>query len=163
MRTFKSVVSAILFLSLIGATSAPEVPGKFNEPMTFVAVGNGGNCGECEWISATGVIGQETPQRFRDFMAKRPGGAIFFNSPGGDLWAGFELGRIIREMKWITNVGETFRYDPKDPRDFYSTRPRDLCQCVCICVSWRSYPGPSRWQQTRISPVLSGCEAWKSE
>ena len=63
-----------------------------------------------------GVIGRETPQKLRDLIARYPVSVtIYLDSPGGDLFAGVELGRVIRKAKLNTNVGETAQTDPKYP------------------------------------------------
>lgn len=58
-------------------------------------------------IDAVGVITQETPSNFKVFLekTKHPPTNIRFNSPGGNLSGGIELGQIIRDKGFDT---ETF-------------------------------------------------------
>jgi len=80
------------------------------DPMRFTSERNGGNCSFCGWIAADGEITSNTPARFLEFMEQNKfGGRVVFNSPGGNLAAGIELGRIIREMELSTHVGKTVR------------------------------------------------------
>ena len=39
-----------------------------NQPMTFAAVGNGGDCNGCEWVAAQGNIISDTPKQFFSFL-----------------------------------------------------------------------------------------------
>ena len=77
-------------------------------PMQFYSASNGGNCTGCGWIAAEGVITEDTPREFEDFLSKNSyRSTIYFNSTGGDLFAALEIGRIIRERRHNTNVGRT--------------------------------------------------------
>lgn len=73
--------------------------------MRFELVGNGGNCVGCEWILAEGEIAPETPAAFDEFIRRHGSNTIVFNSPGGSLVAGLELGQRIRRLKMHTEVG----------------------------------------------------------
>ncbi len=63
------------------------------------------------YISAVGVITQNTPNEFLRFLSKvdklgfTPA-AVTFHSPGGSLFGGLTLGSIIRERKLHTRVGQ---------------------------------------------------------
>ncbi len=88
--------------------------GAVAEPMTFKAVWTGGNrC--CWWIAAEGEITNETPLDFERFLTSEksggPAGPIRFNSPGGSLFAGLELGAAIRKHDFDTEVGRTSNFD----------------------------------------------------
>jgi len=79
--------------------------------MTFSAATSKGNMSTSNWIAATGIIDPETPSRFRVFLEseKYMPSQIVFNSPGGNLMAGLELGRMIREAGLTTHIGRTER------------------------------------------------------
>lgn len=95
-------VAAIVFLVFTFSASAQD------KPMTFKLVSNGGNCDGCEWIAAQGEIDSGTPDRLRRFIRENGKiGAVVLNSPGGDLIAGLELGRIFREQGVYISVGNT--------------------------------------------------------
>jgi hypothetical protein len=80
--------------------------------MEFREAGAGGNCTGCFWIVAEGEITKETPIEFERFLAHeaRPF-KVVFNSPGGNLFAGIELGRIIRKSGLHTTVAKSRRAD----------------------------------------------------
>ena len=79
--------------------------------MDFRWAGTGGNCVGCAWIVAEGEITRETPQKFKKFLKEEDPGAfiVVLNSPGGNLFGGIELGRIIRENGFHTKVGKSYR------------------------------------------------------
>lgn len=111
------------------AGSAPA-----QEPMTFEWAGLGGNCGaHCHWIAAEGVIDVETPQRFAAFVAEEAprGGWIRFNSPGGNLGAALDLGRMIREGGFSTTVGDTYVPEDTYGQDIQAMR-EGLCASSCV-------------------------------
>ena len=81
-----------------------------NEPMQFYSAGNGGNCSYCGWVAAVGVITQDTPDQFREFIVNDRAWMsrnLELNSPGVNLSAGLELGRLIREYGFSTSVSDT--------------------------------------------------------
>ena len=61
------------------------------------------------WIAAEGLIDAHTPERFRDFLGKLSGRQlpVAFDSPGGDVKAAMELGRLIRDHGLPTMIGTT--------------------------------------------------------
>ena len=69
------------------------------------------------WISAEGPITKRTPEDFRAFTKQyrdalpehRPAvtGLVLLDSPGGNLYAGLQLGRLLREGNFATMVGKT--------------------------------------------------------
>lgn len=85
--------------------------GTFEQPMEFSAATNKGNMSTSSWIAATGKIGPETPERFRAFLASEQyvPGQIVLHSPGGNLAAGMELGRMIRQAGLTAHIGTTER------------------------------------------------------
>lgn len=90
------------------ADDEPQGALEADEPMRFEVAGNGGNCSFCVWTAAEGTIVDGTPDAFQRFLENgRITGPITFNSPGGDLLAGIELGRMIREAGLDTAVGRT--------------------------------------------------------
>lgn len=118
----KSLVCAAL-LSLFPALSSAE-------PMWFKSVSNGGNCAGCGWTIAEGEITSDTPDVFRaivdgdDFYSRE----IVFNSPGGNLGAALELGRIIRERGLATGIG---RAVPMPGTPWYEMTEGGACNSAC--------------------------------
>lgn len=81
--------------------------------MSFLSARNSGNMTTSGWIAAIGVIGPETPNRFKDFLEREGfqgrGGQLVFHSPGGNLLAGIELGELIRAAGLTVHIGRTER------------------------------------------------------
>jgi len=72
--------------------------------------------GNVWYIYANGVIDEDAPHRLAAEIAKRqiPNRSfIYFDSPGGNLTAGMELGRLIRARRFTTFIG-TKRSEPID-------------------------------------------------
>lgn len=93
---------------VLGAVIALTTSAASAEPMWFQDAGNGGNCGECGWTIAEGEITKETPEVLRAFLAERGYASEFvLNSPGGNLGAALEMGRIIRESGSSTAIGRS--------------------------------------------------------
>lgn len=60
-------------------------------------------------IYANGVIDDDTPNRLKTFIDKNnipEHSDIFFNSPGGSLMAGMELGKIVRNAGLFAYIGK---------------------------------------------------------
>lgn len=106
----------------------------YAKPMTFKAVGNGGNCLGCTWISAEGEITQDTPYEFEKFVKNRSlyGDALVFNSPGGDLMAGLKLGKLLRKYKVKASIGRTVldSYVTQDYK-WYAIKEDGICVSAC--------------------------------
>ena len=114
-------VAFMLSLALIPAASRADVPHP-TDTMVFTLAGTGGNCAECQWSAGEGPITRSTAHDLEAFLRSMeigtlvPGAAaakldgtttIRFNSGGGDLIGGLELGETIRAHKWGTEVGST--------------------------------------------------------
>jgi hypothetical protein len=76
--------------------------------MEFRHLGNGGNSGGCSWIAAEGDITDGTPEKFEQFLIRSEiPTLVYIHSDGGDMWAGLEMGRIIRRHGLSTAVGKS--------------------------------------------------------
>lgn len=78
-----------------------------NEPMTFVGRQISMHIA---WVAAEGVITKDTPATFAKFLKSYDGkitDVIEFHSPGGNLAAALELGRMIRRAGYKTRIGRT--------------------------------------------------------
>ncbi len=65
--------------------------------------------GSAWWVYLDGPIEPDTPTRFEKYIQDRkvpPGSYIVLNSPGGNLFAGMELGRLFRKFAFSTDVGK---------------------------------------------------------
>lgn len=116
----------LLALAMLGGTGAHA------EPMTFELHGNGGNCNGCEWIAASGEITSDTPNALRAFLGDRDRlyAEVLFDSPGGNLGAAIEVGRILRRVQARTTVG---RSSPMEGLPQWDER-RDGARCESACV-----------------------------
>lgn len=100
-----SLVSLCIYIGLLW----PVLAGDSLKAMTFQDVSTGGaHC--CWWIQADGEISPSTPADFQAFLVARGsplrvGEPIVFNSPGGDIRAAIELGRMLRSSRAFTTVG----------------------------------------------------------
>jgi hypothetical protein len=60
-------------------------------------------------IYAEGIIDDDAPQRLAALLKQngiRGRDSIFLDSPGGSLFAGMKLGRLLREMRFFTHIGK---------------------------------------------------------
>lgn len=108
----------------------------FESPMTFARATSKGNMSTSTWIAAIGIIGPETPSRFRAFLESEQyvPGQIILHSPGGNLAAGLELGHLIRGAGLTAHIGRTKRsfasYDaPCDT--WYDSVESGVCVSSC--------------------------------
>jgi hypothetical protein len=115
----------VLLLSLLAARAIAQ-------PMTFKSAHNGGNCAACEYIQATGEITPDTAQVFKAFLAsqKFTPSIVRLDSPGGSLGGGIELGEIIRELKYSTEVGSS-QYVAGDLQKVLLERAPGFCASAC--------------------------------
>ena len=111
--------AALLALGLInapgdaGAEPYPEADARIpRQPLIFfVAKGAANACGPgcSEWIAAEGLFNSDAPQRLRDFLATLPRRdlPVFFNSGGGRIKSGTEIGRLLRDHRMTVGIGRT--------------------------------------------------------
>jgi len=107
----------VLFPSLVLLAVCPVVAAG-QDAMTFRAAGSGGNCEDCVWTVAEGRITAETPS---DLIAhwgpeeSQGSPLVVLHSPGGNVLAGLELGRLLRERGARTRVARTAWDGETDP------------------------------------------------
>lgn len=100
--------AAVSYLMLAGVLSMAAHSDQYSEAMTFEVHTTNPTCPECTIISVVGVIQTTTAEEFRDFLRNHsvPSGTLVdFDSPGGSLVGGTELGRAIRANGFRTSVG----------------------------------------------------------
>lgn len=88
------------------------------------------------FLLAEGVITAETPRRFESFMRTVRDGnpVVYFNSPGGNLLAGIELGLMIRRRGLDTYVGgEYVSFVFKNNKEVYRTIVEESA-CFSACA-----------------------------
>lgn len=113
----------------VPAQEARPVIEPVTTPMTFRLASSGGNCVGCEWVVAEGVITNETPDLLRAFI--RDWEHIYFivfNSPGGNLFAGFELGKILREQNANVSIAAS---RPMVDLPNYDEQHPGICVSAC--------------------------------
>lgn len=135
---------AWLKLVLVALHVSLMTNGAIAQPMTFELQGNGGNCNGCGWIAAHGEITADTPEAFRAFLSDFQNellAPVMFDSPGGNLGAALELGRLLRESNATTTVG---RSEPSFGPWFEWV---DGGQCSSACV-FAFLGGATRWAAT---------------
>lgn len=101
-----------------GASVSPSSAGQLivaasvgkGAPMDFVLLELSSCAGRAacpRWISAEGMIDDQTPEAFRAFLAKTgpKGTVLMINSRGGDYEAAMELGRIARDRHLKIGLG----------------------------------------------------------
>ena len=100
--------------------------------MQFKEAWTGANDPTGLWIVAEGEITSETPEQFKEFLATiniEDYEYVSFNSSGGNLFAGIELGRLLREKNLSTSVGRT-DFDESG----YAIENRYGGECLSACV-----------------------------
>jgi hypothetical protein len=105
-------------------TKAPDTRSPPPPMVFYVAKGEPGACGPgcAEWIAAEGFIDGNAEPRLWELLRKigndrKP--PVYFQSNGGSLIAGFQLGRLLRARGFTTGVGRTVpaTCDRRNPAD----------------------------------------------
>jgi len=125
-------VSLLALLSLLcdaflPAAAQPDTQMQFK---VFKLTGTAAMIGDLSYIYASGVIDPSAPSRLHTLVVadKLPAGSLlFFDSPGGNLLAGIELGREIRADGLDTNVNAS---NGMDKMGFPLSKP-SLCASAC--------------------------------
>jgi len=100
-------LAGLFLLMMLCAGGSRAEP--FSEPMDFT-LHQPCESGACEqYLLARGAVDPDTPGRFREawqfLRARQEFPRIYFHSPGGNLQAALELGRLIRAAGLDTRVG----------------------------------------------------------
>jgi hypothetical protein len=127
------ILLAVLWVGA-GFLARPEIAAAQSAPMNFrLARIEGRSCGaRCpRVIVAEGVIAEETPQAFVEFLksvADAPGlrDVVVLNSPGGRVVASMRLGAALRKLRAAVIVA---RFGKEGDRDFAIAG-----QCMSACV-----------------------------
>jgi len=84
------------------------------------------------FILAEGIITKDTPRVFQTFLVTFKGfdTPIYFNSPGGSLYAGLQLGNLIRKADLDTLIGSSYLEETElDSEKLLPARP--ICFSAC--------------------------------
>ena len=161
MRNTSPWMMSALLVSTTAALVQPAPPMQFK-----LATTGGASC--CEWIAAEGKITERTPDDFKAFLIQwnnnlqGHGAVIHFNSPGGNLIAGMQLGELIRKGKFATDINTTIPM-AADPDHANETRPG---QCMSACayaflggINRSAKPGDLGFHQFFIPPAADAALA----
>jgi len=122
----KSFFTYLLYTFLLGISCA-----AIADEMEFKRSGTGGNCNGCEWVMAQGDITANTPAKFKEYVLQngRPY-RIALHSLGGNLEAGMELGKLIRDQGATTFVAKTISFSDASLGGFETTEA-GICASAC--------------------------------
>lgn len=120
-----------------GISSVPLAQDKsHSRPMVFRFYIE--NCGNAPplYILAEGTITSETPKQFYQFVKKlhdsgQAFNVVFFNSPGGNLVAGLEMGKMIRQLGLDTLVGGQYKAIAKNREEQITVVNSGVCYSAC--------------------------------
>jgi hypothetical protein len=100
-------------------------------PMHFSWVACGPNCKG--WISAVGIITQDSPKEFDDFAKGRDlaGTTVVLDSSGGSVNDAIALGRRWRGLGLLTTVGTSTPYHTAGG-DRGTVNPEAYCESMCV-------------------------------
>lgn len=116
MRTpsLKSLARLVLTFAMLAGSVASA---RTDKPMTFSIFYpcSGNSC--AARVLASGVIQQDSARKFAEFLAREKsrsthfidGPVIAFDSPGGSLTGGIELGKFIRNRKFKTELAQMYK------------------------------------------------------
>jgi hypothetical protein len=85
------------------------------------------------WISAVGIITQNTPHDFEVFAKDRnvQGATLVVDSEGGAVLAALALGRAIRHFDMTTTIGKTIAVPSNDGEARAELSPDADCESMC--------------------------------
>lgn len=120
-------------------------------PMHFNWIACGPNCHG--WISAVGIITQDSPKDFDNFARGRDltGATVVLDSSGGSVNDAIALGRRWRNLGLLTTVGTSELYHTAGG-DRGTVNPDAYCRSRCAC----SYCSLAR-HVTSLTARMSGC------
>src|SRR5262245_13257363 len=106
----RCLLGALVVSAVVAAAAAPPARARadiFDQPMVFVLAENKQH--DLQWIAAIGTITTGTPAAFEEFAQaiKRKNMWIVFSSPGGNVVASLDLGEMIRQRGYNTDVAFT--------------------------------------------------------
>jgi hypothetical protein len=103
------------------------------------------------WISATGVITEDTARSFEVFARTKPvqGATLVLDSEGGSVLSALALGRAIRKLEMTTTVGRTVMLPPvgnQQPRATisYTASCESMCAFLLLAGTRRYVPAEAR-------------------
>jgi hypothetical protein len=100
-------------------------------PMHFSWIACGSNCHG--WISAVGIITQDSPKDFDNFARGRDlsGATVVLDSSGGSVNDAIALGRRWRHLGLLTTVGTSTLYHTAGG-DRGTVNPDAYCESMCV-------------------------------
>lgn len=123
-------ILSVLFFFISGKTHALD-----NEMNFELHYQDSRSSADPVFILAKGTIVESTPQKFKEFLKKidfMP--YVYFDSPGGNLIAGIELGQIIRDKGFSTYVSDKYAkidYIDLDMKEITISK-NAICHSACV-------------------------------
>ena len=115
------VVFGLLALPVAAQGRKPvATPATSPEPMTFRLVSSNPDAPrerQIRWVTASGAITNDTPRRFDAFLKDNPLDetlTIYFDSKGGSILGGLELGERLRTVRARVAIGRSTAVDNGD-------------------------------------------------
>jgi hypothetical protein len=110
---------------------AGSLPMRFERRMEGPAERCGNACRS--WISAVGIITQDTPHDFEVFANDTglQGATLVLDSQGGSVVAAFALRRAIRRLNMTTTVGKPIMLLSNDGEAQAELSPHATCESMC--------------------------------
>ncbi|MCC6889068.1 MAG: ATP-dependent Clp protease proteolytic subunit [Hyphomicrobiales bacterium] len=139
----KRYLALVLACTTLAVSAGGPAPARDDKPaaMRFEwrLEGPAERCGNhCRtWISASGVITEETARVFEAFARDRDvrGHRLVLDSEGGSVLSALALGRAIRNYEMTTSVGRTVPLPPDGSRTLRATiSPDASCESMCAFI-----------------------------
>lgn len=125
----KSIVAVCLIIIASIASSASAL--EFRQGYS------GGNCSTCSWIAADGEIVDGDDKKLIHFITNNDldyQKLIVINSPGGNVSAALDVGRLIRSRGMRVIVGLTAEMEPEGASRTFQSYDSGICASACVFI-----------------------------
>jgi hypothetical protein len=133
-------VALLLSSPLTSARAADPYPGPaWEQRMTFAVYLNSWmnpSNNEVVAVYATGEIQPGSADELRAFLDRNavgPGVTVFLHSPGGSVGQGLAIGRLIRQRRLLTNIGQMAHVRRPPNAGFQEFGPNEPGFCASAC------------------------------
>lgn len=130
-----------LLVGFFGLIVANCLSSTAEAKMQFTSGYSGGNCSDCAWVAAQGIIEPNDAARFEAFMRDHyaeyeglRGGWLFVNSTGGSLAEGLAIGRLVRKYGMSVRVAATFQFEPEGAGREFQSYKGGTCASACVFI-----------------------------
>lgn len=118
-------------LIILGSIASPASALEFRQGYS------GGNCSTCAWIAADGEIVDGDDEKLISFIRANDldyQKLIVINSPGGNVSAALDLGRLIRSRGMRVIVGLTTEMEPEGAGRTFQAYDSGVCASACVFI-----------------------------